>query len=161
MSEAATPETDTQRVLRKLLEDHVGHHNATTESRLSDMLALNESTLRSEIARLRDQRNVPIQNFRDGEGYFIPAGEEEFREQVGKWNEEIQEKRRRIENHLEAWDEWDEDVEVDGGSEILELEYDCNGCDGRVAKSDAKYPKDGNAEGPLCPQCFGNHLMNK
>lgn len=154
-------ETDTKAVLRKFLSDHQGHHNAVTESTLSDMLGLTESTLRSEIARLRDEGNVPIQNFRDGEGYFIPSSEDEFREQIGKWNEEVREKRRRIESHIETWDVWEPDVEVDGGSEILEPEYDCNGCDGTVKQSEAKYPKDGNTEGPLCAQCYGNLVMDR
>jgi len=149
-------------VLEKFLTDHVGHQAAVTENTLADMLGMSESTLRSEIARLRDE-GVPIQNFRDGDGYFVPANESEFREQIGKWNEEIRKKRKRIENHIEAWEEFDqEEIELsDGGQDIIEPEYECRECGGNVPQTDAKYPKSGEMDGPLCSGCYGRWLMSK
>jgi len=115
----------TQAVLKKLLADHVGHSNAVTENQLAEALDMNKSTLRSEIERLRDSQDIPIQNFRDGNGYFLPCSEQEFRDQIARWNKKKQEVVRRIETHKEAWERWDE-----SGVDIPE--GDCAKCGGEI-----------------------------
>jgi len=150
--------SDTQAVLKTLLQDAVGHHNAVTESQLVDATGLSKSTLRSEIETLRDKRAVPIQNFRDGKGYFIPSDEEEFKEQISRWNKQIQQKRTRIENHIEAWNSFDRDSVAD---DVLTPTYQCANCGATVEKQDAKHPKEFDENGPLCKGCYGNLLLSK
>jgi len=95
----------TKQVLRKLMQDHVGRENAITQSQLADALGINPSTLRSELRRLREERQIPIGNQRDG--YYIIGDREELQEYVGHINSEIESKRRTIEHTLEAFKAFD------------------------------------------------------
>ena len=109
---------NTKRVLEKLLEDHTGRHNAVTQSKLAEALGLNPSTLRSELRRLREERNIPIGNLRDG--YFVIQSKDELHEYVGHINSEIESKRKTIEHTLEAWEsngDLAESDDADGGCE--------------------------------------------
>lgn len=145
-------------VLKKLLEDHVGRQNAITQSQLGEALGLNRSTLRSELRRLREERKIPIGNLRDG--YFIIRDREELQEYIGHINSEIQSKKNTIEHTLQAFDEFDAEIEADGGHEILEQSFPCAKCGKSVPRSDVKYAQRGEfADQPLCPHDYGKLVM--
>lgn len=154
--------TDTKKVLRTLLTDCVGQHNAITQSQLSEATGLNPSTLRSELRRLREERNIPIANLRDG--YFVIANKEELSEFVGHINKEIQSKRNTIEHTTEAYAEFDkEEIEIDPEPETQEQTYDCSveGCENSMARDRTMWPKDGQyADQTVCKNCYGDLVMN-
>ena len=149
--------SDSKVVLRRLLSDHVGQHNAITQSQLADALDMNPSTLRSELRRLREERGIPIGNLRDG--YFVIQDQEELQEYIGHINSEIESKRNTIEHTLEAWDGFDTDsIDVEPGQDTQEPTVECHNCGTEIVKSDKQY-----AEGydePCCPSCYGEFLMN-
>ena len=150
--------SDTKKVLEKLLEDHVGRHNAITQSQLSDALGMNTSTLRSELRRLREERNIPIGNLRDG--YYIISTKEELQEFVGHKNKEIQSKRRTIEYTLEAYEQNADRIASDGGQQIIEETYTCAICESDVSKNKARWPKGGKYDGEvLCMSDYGRLVM--
>ena len=134
----------TREVLSKLLSDHVGRNNAITQSQLATALDMNPSTLRSELRRLREERNIPIGNLRDG--YYIISSKEELREFIGHKNGEIQSKKRTIEHTLEAFEEFDGEVEPNPEPEIIEQSYPCADCGADVLRSDVMYWE----SDPLC-----------
>lgn len=159
--------SDTKTVLRKLLQDHVGESNAVTQKQLSKATGVNTSTLRSEIRRLREERNIPIGNLRDG--YYVIADKAELSNFIGHKNEEIQSKRKTIEDTLEAFEEFDADnvdVEPTDDSDepdIQEKTYHCQyeDCGKEVPRSEVKYPKDGPYEGqPLCNPHYGSLVID-
>jgi len=145
-----------KKILRTLLDDHKGRHNAVTQKQLADATNTNPSTLRSELRRLREERNIPIANLRDG--YFVVNSNDELQEWIGHLNQEIESKRNTIEHTLEAWDEFDGTVEENPDPEIMEPTFECHNCNGDMTKSDRRYPED--MDNPLCKQCFGEFLMN-
>lgn len=154
--------SDTKAVLRKLLSDHVGESNAVTQKELATATGVNTSTLRSEIRRLREERNIPIGNLRDG--YYIIGDREELQNFIGHKNEEIQSKRKTIEDTLEAFEEFDpDDVAVDpkpepedDEPEVKEKSYPCAKCGDDVPRSESKWPKDGPYEDEVvCKSCYG------
>lgn len=150
--------TDTQQVLKKLLQDHVGRHNAITQSQLSDALGMNPSTLRSELRRLREERNIPIANQRNG--YYIIQGNGELQDFIGHINEEIASKKQTIEHTLEAFEEFDGDVNIEPEQEVREQTYSCAKCGTDVPRSEGKWPKDGKFEGEvLCKRDYGKLVM--
>jgi hypothetical protein len=104
----------TQNVLEHLVERHVGRENAVTQKKLAKSLDINESTLRSELRRLREQRDLPIGNLRDG--YFVIGDREELSAFVGHINKEIESKRRTIEHTLAAFDNADFTQQTGGES---------------------------------------------
>ena len=159
-----TGDETTQAVLRTLLEDHVGRENAVTQQQLAEATGVNPSTLRSELRRLRDERELPIGNLRDG--YFVIASEKEKRKFIGHINSEIESKKRTIEATAEAFEAFDpDDIEVpapDDSDDPQEPTYDCSreGCDRDVPKADARWPKSGDYEDQVvCRQCYGQLLM--
>jgi DNA-binding transcriptional ArsR family regulator len=157
--------TDTKAVLRKLLTDHVGQDNAITQSQLSEATGVTPSTLRSELRRLRQERNIPIANQRDG--YYVIATDDELSDYVGHINSEIQSKRQTIEHTLEAFEAFDpEDAVVtpgdDGQQEPQEPTYSCSveGCDRDFPKSDARWPKQGKYEDQVvCKRHLGELIQ--
>jgi len=126
-------DTDTKAVLRKLLSDHVGEHNAITQSQLADATGINPSTLRSELRRLREERNIPIANQR--QGYYVIADREEFEDYIGHINEEIASKKRTIEYTKEAYETFDPD-EVDFTPRPEEPTTPCDECGTEVPEDD-------------------------
>jgi len=150
--------SDTKKVLRTLLQDHVGQSNAVTQAQLAEATDLNPSTLRSELRRLREERNIPIANLRDG--YFVVSDKTELQEYIGHINEEIQSKKNTIEHTLEAWQEFDQDnIDVDPEPEVVENTYECRKCDREMARDRTRWPKQGAYENkPLCLFCYGNLL---
>lgn len=126
-------DTDTKAVLRKLLSDHVGEHNAITQSQLADATGINPSTLRSELRRLREERNIPIANQR--QGYYVIATEEEKRDYIAHINQEIESKKRTIEHTLEACDGFDPD-DVDMHPRPQEPTTPCEECGTEVPEAD-------------------------
>lgn len=152
--------SNTKKVLRTLLQEHVGQNNAVTQNQLAEATNLNTSTLRSELRRLREERNIPIANLRDG--YFIVATKSELQEYIGHINEEIQSKKNTIEHTLDAWEEFDqENIEVDPESEVVENTYNCqmDGCNREMSRDRTKWPKQGDYENqPLCFFCYGDLL---
>lgn len=157
-----TGDDTTQAVLRALLSDHVGQENAVTQSQLAEATGINPSTLRSELRRLRDEREIPIGNLR--EGYFVIANEEEKREFVGHINSEIQSKRRTIEATVEAFGDFDpDDIDVSGSDdsddEPKEQTYLCSfdGCDREITRDQARWPKKGPYKDQVvCPTHHGD-----
>jgi len=153
--------TDTKAVLRKLLSDHVGKGNGITQSQLADAVGENTSTVRSELRRLREERQIPIANQRDG--YYIIDSKDELQDFIAHINGEIQSKRNTIEHTLTAFNEFDaDDVDVSDDDteddEPQEPTYECHNCGRQIAQSDRRY-----AEGhdkPCCPSCHGSFLMN-
>lgn len=125
--------TDTKAVLRKLLSDHVGKENAITQSQLADATGINPSTLRSELRRLREERNIPIANQR--QGYYVIASEEEKRDYIAHINREIESKKRTIEHTLEACDGFDPD-DVDIYPRPQEPTTACEECGTEVPEGD-------------------------
>jgi len=125
--------TDTKAVLRKLLSDHVGEHNAITQSQLADATGINPSTLRSELRRLREERNIPIANQR--QGYYVIADREELEEYIGHINEEIASKKRTIEHTLEAYETFDRD-DMDINPRPQEPTTACEECGTEVPDDD-------------------------
>jgi len=117
----------TKQVLRKLMQDHVGRENAVTQSQLADALGINPSTLRSELRRLREERQIPIGNLRDG--YYIIGDREELQEYVGHINSEIKSKRRTIEHTLEAFEAFDLNQQSGGGDDDMLVNDDSTGCE--------------------------------
>jgi transcriptional regulator with XRE-family HTH domain len=154
--------TDTKKVLRTLLTDCVGKQNAITQSQLSEATGLNPSTLRSELRRLREERNIPIANLRDG--YFVIADKEELSEFVGHINKEIESKRNTIEHTTEAYAEFDkDDIEIDPEPETQEQTYDCSleGCSRSMTRENTMWPKGGPYEDQtVCKNCYGDLVMN-
>lgn len=148
-------------LLAHLLENHAGKHNAITQAKLAKKMDMNTSTLRSELRRLREERNIPIGNLRDG--YFIIQDEEELQDYIGHVNGEIQSKKNTIEHTLEAFKSFDGDVSaIEDSTDPKEPEYTCAKCGGNVRKSNRKYPKQGQYEdNVLCKSCFGKGLMNR
>jgi len=151
-------ESRTQAVLRTLLADHVGEHNAVTQAQLAEATGVNPSTLRSELRRLREQRGIPIGNQRDG--YYVISDKEELQQFVGHLNSEIESKKRTIEHTLEAFEQFDREALTDGGVEAAVPTYECNECGAATERDDAKYPKALDADGPLCQRCYGRALTN-
>lgn len=148
--------SDTKKVLRKLLQDHVGKHNGITQSKLANALDMNTSSLRSELRRLREEQNIPIGNLRSG--YFVIQDKDELSEYVAHINGEIQSKRDTIEYTLEAWEGFDqEEIEVEPESEVIEQTYPCSECGEETPKSEVYYPDDE----PMCKTCHGKQLMNQ
>jgi len=146
----------TKQVLRTLLQDHVGEQNAVTQKQLATATGLNPSTLRSELRRLREERNIPIANLRNG--YFVIQEKEELSEYIGHINSEIQAKRDTIEHTLEAWDDFDQsEIKVEPESEVVEQTYPCVECGTETPKSDVYYPENE----PMCKTCHGKQLMNQ
>lgn len=125
--------TDTKAVLRKLLSDHVGEHNAITQSQLADATGINPSTLRSELRRLREERNIPIANQR--QGYYVIADREELEAFVAHINQEIQSKKDTIEHTLEAYETFDRD-DVDIHPRPQEPSAECAECGTALAEDD-------------------------
>jgi DNA-binding transcriptional regulator YhcF (GntR family) len=153
--------SDTKAVLRKLLTDHVGESNAVTQSQLAGATGVNPSTLRSELRRLREERNIPIANQRDG--YYVVESREELMDFVGHINSEIESKKQTIEHTLEAFEEFDRenvDIDPDADPEPQAPTYECADCGRDVPRSDVKYPRSGPYEDdPLCSACYGEQLM--
>jgi len=117
--------SDTKKVLRKLLSDHVGEANAITQQQLSDATGVNTSTLRSELRRLREERRIPIANQRDG--YYVIQSKEELQDYIGHINQEIQSKKNTIEHTTEAFAEFDrEEAQPDAEN------GDCEKCAGTI-----------------------------
>jgi len=125
--------SDTKSVLRKLLSDHVGEHNAITQSQLADATGINPSTLRSELRRLREERNIPIANQR--QGYYVIADRAELEDYIGHINEEIASKKRTIEHTLEAYETFDAD-DVDINPRPQEPTTACEECGTEVPDDD-------------------------
>ena len=161
MVKLSAPESNERRVLRKLVQDHKGRDNAVTQSYLADALGIPTSTVRSELRRLREERNIPIGNLRDG--YFVIRNESELQDYVGHINSEIASKRKTIEHTLEAFDAFDGEIEIsDGGVESQTPTYDCQKCGNAVERANAKWPKQGDYEDQvLCRRCYGAELMNR
>lgn len=153
--------SDTKKVLRTLLQDHIGQHNAVTQGQLAEATGLNPSTLRSELRRLREERQIPIANLRDG--YFVVADKSELREFIGHINSEIESKRRTIEHTREAFEEFDAgDIDVDPEPEVVENTYECSKCDREMPRDETRWPKQGEFEDrPVCKSCFGRLLMSR
>ncbi len=153
--------SNTKQVLRKLLQDHVGEQHAITQSKLAEATGTNPSTLRSELRRLREERQIPIANLRDG--YFVIKDKDELSEFVGHVNSEIQSKRNTIEHTLEAFESFDREnmeIEQEPEQEAVEPTYDCAKCESEVPKSKAKWPKSGPYEDQVvCSHCFGGLVM--
>jgi len=151
----------TKQVLRKRLQDHVGSHNAITQAQLAEATGINTSTLRSELRRLREERNIPIANQRDG--YYVISDRSELQDYVAHINQEIQSKKDTIEHTLEAFESFDTAgaIDVNPEPDVVTPTYECAKCDTEVAKSDVKHPKDGEFNGqPLCPKCYGGLVMD-
>jgi len=125
-----------QAVLEKLLSDHTGEANAITQNQLAEALDMNKSTLRSEIRRLREQRELPIGN--KGNGYYVIQDKEELQDYVGYINGEIESRKRTIEHTLEAFE-----------SDPPEPETTCERCGGAI---------DGDPwlwySAELCTECY-------
>jgi hypothetical protein len=153
--------SENQELLEHLLENHTGQHNAITQSKLAKKMDMNTSTLRSELRRLREERNIPIGNMRDG--YFLIQDREELQDFVGHVNSEIQSKKNTIEHTLEAFESFDGDVsDVEDTAETIGKTYDCAKCGSDIPKADRRYPKQGEYEDkPVCKPCMGNLLMNR
>jgi biotin operon repressor len=143
------------------MQDHVGESNAITQAQLADALGMNKSTLRSELRRLREERQIPIANMRNG--YYLIRDKEELQEFVGHINSEIESKKQTIKHTTEAFAEFDhESMELpeQEPQEPVEPTYDCAKCEGEVPKSDAKWPKSGPYEDMVvCPHCYGGLVM--
>jgi DNA-binding transcriptional regulator YhcF (GntR family) len=133
--------TDTKAVLRKLLSDHVGEHNAITQSQLADATGINPSTLRSELRRLREERQIPIANQRNG--YYVIASEDEKRDYIAHINQEIESKKRTIEHTLEACEGFDPDEVRVAGPEPTEP---CDECGTEIPEDEVMLWK----SRPLC-----------
>jgi len=156
----------TKQVLKTLMQDHVGESNAVTQAQLAENTGLNTSTLRSELRRLREERQIPIANLRDG--YFIIADREELSDFVGHINSEIESKRNTIEHTLKAFEEFDGDVTVeiddsDDDPEIQEQTYRCSvdDCDREIPRSNTYWPKSGEYEDQtVCTRCYGSLVID-
>jgi len=152
--------TDNQDLLEHLIQEHTGRRNAVTQSKLAKSLDIPESTLRSELRRLREERNIPIGNMRDG--YFVISDKEELQEFVGHINSEIQSKKNTIEHTLEAFEEFDGDLpDTEDESDVQTPGYDCNKCDREdIPRDEVRWPKNGDYEDqPVCKMCYGGLLM--
>jgi len=152
----------TQKVLETLIEDHKGQGNGISANNLADAVNENTSTVRSEIRRLREQRNIPIGNLRNG--YFLIVSEDGFRDYIGHINDEIQSKRDTIEHTKEAWESYDGDLEADSDDDdtpdVREPTYECAKCGKDVARDDARWPKDGEYEDHvLCMRHYGELVV--
>jgi len=155
--------TDTQELLEHLLERHTGPENAITQGKLANRLEMNTSTLRSELRRLREERNIPIANQRNG--YYILEDKEELRDYISHINQEIESKRKTIEHTLEAFEDFD--GEIPSGNEEPDPEpqepgYQCQfeDCGKTVPKSEVKYARSGEYEDqPLCKRHFGSLVI--
>ncbi len=149
--------SDTKQVLRAMLQDHVGENNAVTQSQLAEATGLNPSTLRSELRRLREERNIPIANLRNG--YFIIRDKSELQAFIGHINDEIESKRNTIEHTLEAWDEFDEsEIEIDPEPDTTTPTYECANCGAEITKDERRYIDE--LDKPICRNCHGSWLMN-
>jgi biotin operon repressor len=153
--------SDSKAVLRKLMQDHVGESNAITQAQLADALGMNTSTLRSEIRRLREQKELPIANKRNG--YYVIRDKEELQDYVAHINSEIESKRQTLDYTTTAFAEFDHDnmeLPEQESQEPAEPTYDCAKCGGDVPKSDAKWPKSGPYEDQtVCHSCYGALVM--
>lgn len=153
----------TKKVLRHLLQDHKGQRNAITQGKLAKKMDMDVSTLRSELRRLREERDIPIGNLRDG--YFVIQSKDELEDQISHINREIQSKRERIEDTLEAFEQFDgENIDVEGetDSEPKQPTYECAKCDSEVPREHARHPRQGEYEDQvLCKSCYGRVLMNR
>lgn len=143
-------DTDTKAVLRKLLSDHVGEKNGITQNQLSEATGINTSTLRSILRRLREERNIPIGNIRNG--YYIIEDREELQEFIAHKNREIESNRQTIEDTLTAFEDFDaDDVDVsdpteDENPEVIEQTYPCAECGEEIPRDDVMYWE----SDPLC-----------
>lgn len=146
-------DTDTKAVVRKLLEDHQGKHNAITQQQLADATGVTPSTLRSELRRLREERGIPIGNLRDG--YFIIQSKAELQEYIGHINREIDSKRQTIKHTTEAWESFDGDTTPDTDEEAPTVE--CDNCGDSVTQAERRYPE--GHDDPVCKSCYGQFLM--
>jgi len=136
-------DTDTKAVLRKLLTDHVGKENAITQSQLKDALDMRESTLRSEISRIREEREIPLANLRDG--YYVVADREELQEYVAHINGIIDSKRKTIADTKEAFETFDSD-DVDITPRPQEPTEACDECGTEIPEDEVMLWK----SRPLC-----------
>jgi len=107
--------------------------NAITQSQLADATGINPSTLRSELRRLREERNIPIANQR--QGYYVIADREELKDYIGHINEEIDSKKRTIEHTLEAYETFDRD-DVDIQPRPQDPSAECAECGTALADDD-------------------------
>jgi formylmethanofuran dehydrogenase subunit E len=153
--------SDSKAVLRKLMQDHVGESNAITQAQLADALGMNKSTLRSELRRLREERQIPIANMRNG--YYLIRNKEELQEFIGHVNGEIESRRQTIKHTTEAFAEFDHEnmtIPEEPEQEPVEPTYDCAKCEEEVVKSKAKWPKSGPYEDQtVCHSCYGALVM--
>jgi len=153
--------TDTKQLLEHLIQEHTGKHNAITQSKLAKTIEMNPSTLRSEMRRLREERNIPIGNIRSG--YYIIATKDELQEFVAHKNKEIESNKKTIEDTLEAFDEFDGEIDTqdDGSdSEVEEPTYECSKCGTDMTRDDTRWPKSGKYEDQtVCARCYGSLLM--
>lgn len=149
--------SDSKAVLRKLMQDHVGESNAITQKQLALAVGMNTSSLRSEIRRLREQKELPIANKRNG--YYVIRDKEELQDYVAHINSEIESKRQTLDHTTTAFAEFDHDsmsIPEKPEQEPQEPTYDCAKCEGEVVKSDAKWPKSGPYEDQtVCHSCYG------
>jgi formylmethanofuran dehydrogenase subunit E len=149
--------SETKTILRTLLSDHQGEHNSITQAQLSEATGINTSTLRSEISRLREERNIPIANKRNG--YYIINSKAELEDFVAHKNQEIESKRKTIEDTLEAFNSFDpESIKVEPESNTVEQTYECFNCEDTMPESEKRYAE-GHDE-PCCKSCYGGFLMN-
>jgi biotin operon repressor len=72
---------------RTLLSDCVGKQNATSGSDLAAETPVSESTIRDLIAELRQDEELPVYSL--GQGYFVIATSDEFRECISRIDDEI------------------------------------------------------------------------
>jgi hypothetical protein len=151
----------TQAVLEKLISDHVGSDNGISASKLADAVGENTSTVRSEIRRLREQRQIPIGNLRAG--YFLIDSKDDLSAFVGHINSEIQSKRATLKHTHEAWETYDGDLETDSSDdtpEVVKQTYECAKCGTSVPRDSAKWPKDGPyKEQVLCKRDYGDLVI--
>jgi len=151
----------TQAVLEKLISDHVGQEHGISAAKLADAVGENTSTVRSEIRRLREQRQIPIGNLRDG--YFLIDTKADLSTFVAHVNSEIESKRATIQHTHEAWESYDGELSTDGDDspDVVEQTYECAKCGTSVPRSSAKWPKDGPYEDQvLCKRDYGSLVMD-
>lgn len=137
----------------------MGQHNAVTQKKLATAVGVNRSTLRSELRRLREERQIPIANQRDG--YYIIQSKQELQDYIGHINQEIESKKKTIEHTIEAYEDFDGEIPEESTQDVQEQTYNCNKCGNETSKADCYWPKDGEhaGTGPYCKGCFGNLIM--
>jgi len=124
---------------------------------------MNTSTLRSELRRLREERNIPIGNLRDG--YFLIQDKEELQDYIGHINSEIESKKNTIEHTLEAFESFDGEISADSGDsepEVQEQTYTCVKCGNTMPRQETRWPKQGEYEDQtVCRFCMGELIINR